>query len=82
MKRRWLGGALALALHGSMAQAQQEPAPDEPAAPPPTEQAFTPLPETAPGAMVVEEVVVLGAEKTLPETVQAYSRLTPGDTVV
>ncbi len=27
------------------------------------------------------EVVVLGAEKTLPETVQAYSRLVPGDSI-
>jgi outer membrane protein assembly factor BamA len=32
--------------------------------------------------MVVEEVVVQGTEKTLPETVQAYSRLSPGDTIV
>lgn len=30
---------------------------------------------------VVSEIIVSGAEKTLPETVQAYSRLDPGDTL-
>ncbi len=84
MKRRRLRltWALVLGLCGSRAGAQQAPAETEQAAPP-AEQLSPPLQEPAsPTAwMVVEEVVVLGTEKTLPETVRAYSRLAPGDTI-
>jgi outer membrane protein assembly factor BamA len=78
MKRRWLAGGLALlpALWSFGASAQQ--------AGPVAEQSPAllqpPAPAQEPG-LVVEEVVVMGAEKTLPETVQAYSRLAPGDTL-
>ncbi|MFL5343938.1 MAG: BamA/TamA family outer membrane protein [Hyalangium sp.] len=69
--------ALVLGLQAPRAVAQQEapsPAPDE-EAPPPT-------PEPGPTVLgVVDDLVVVGTEKTLPETVQAYARLDPGDTL-
>jgi outer membrane protein insertion porin family len=84
MKSRWLGGALALVLglYGPVTGAQQAPGPAQEESSP-GEQSPAPPPTPAPEPeWVVEEVVVLGAETTLPETVQAYSRLEPGDTIV
>ncbi|MDY7227309.1 BamA/TamA family outer membrane protein [Hyalangium rubrum] len=83
MNRRWVAGYLALAvgLHASGAVAQESPPPESS---PPAEAApsgFQPAPTPEPERMVVGEVVVLGAEKTRPETVQAYSRLGAGDTI-
>jgi outer membrane protein insertion porin family len=76
MSRQWARGCLALALgfQASLAAAQ-EPSPPAEEAPLPAETS------PAPATMVVQEVTVLGTEKTLPETVQAYSRLDAGDVV-
>jgi outer membrane protein insertion porin family len=78
--------ALVLGLQAPLAGAQEEnPPPSQQTAPPadnpqpPAPPAPPPAPEQP--AMIVGEVVVLGAEKTLPETVQAYSQLDPGDTL-
>lgn len=60
----------------SLASAQDaSPLPEEPLSP----DLNLALPETSTSAQVVGEVTVLGAEKTRPETVQAYSRLDAGD---
>ncbi len=59
---------MALLLCASPATAQ----PEEPELDPPPPPPASSLP-------VVEEIVVLGSEKTRPETVQAYSRLDVGD---
>lgn len=91
MTRGWVGFYLAVTLslaapRASAQEAEPPPAPDtspapeapaapelSPSLPPPTEPTGSPL--------VVSEVVVLGTEKTRPETVQDYSRLDAGDTV-
>ncbi|MDC0713206.1 BamA/TamA family outer membrane protein [Stigmatella sp. ncwal1] len=69
-------GTLLWCLWACLASAQE--------APPPSEEASSPdlglPPQTTPTfEQVVGEVVVLGVEKTRPETVQAYSRLDAGD---
>lgn len=85
INRRWVGGylALVLGLHASEGSAQEATA-SAPTSPPPAGQdsaLFHPEPAAEPARMVVGEVVVIGTEKTRPETVQAYSRLDTGDTL-
>jgi outer membrane protein insertion porin family len=75
--------ALALGLQASLAAAQGEQPPPPPETAPPSApeagEADTAPPPDYELPVVVGEVVVLGTEKTRPETVQAYSRLDPGD---
>lgn len=90
MKRQWAGRcvALVLSLRAPLAIAQEEAPPPTPTQepPPPAEETQPqvqelPSPTPEPTLLVVDEVTVLGTEKTLPETVQAYSRLNAGDSV-
>ncbi|MBN1205871.1 MAG: BamA/TamA family outer membrane protein [Myxococcaceae bacterium] len=61
-----------------------EPSPPAPQ-PPLTVEEIPPslleVPPPAPARMIVDEVTALGMEKTLPETVRAYSRLDAGDSI-
>lgn len=69
--------ALVLGLQAPRAGAQEETT-----APPQETASPAPNPEPVPTVLgVVDEVSVIGTEKTLPETVQAYSQLDPGDTL-
>lgn len=77
--------ALMLGLQAPRVDAQAaEPSPPAPQ-PPLTVEEIPPslleVPPPAPARMIVDEVTALGMEKTLPETVRAYSRLDAGDSI-
>jgi outer membrane protein insertion porin family len=83
MNRRWASGCLAVALglQASLAGAQEETTQGVPTFPELAPRSSQALPSPAPAPRVVEGITVLGAEKTRPETVRAYSRLDAGDVV-
>lgn len=87
MTTGWVGLSLAVTLslaapRASAQEAGPPPASDtapEPSAPPEPAPPPPPAAEPTGSPWVVSEVLVVGTEKTQPDTVQDYSRLDPGD---